>query len=525
MPRPPARDYPIGDYLARARATAPGRTAVVSVPEHRALTYAELDEVTDRVGNALLGLGLRPGDRLACWLRTCLPYLELYLAAAKAGIAIVPVNERFLAAEAGYLLADADARMLAVDSALAPEVDRLGLDDGVRVVEVGGARIAGALPYERLREGAAGRPGPPPGVDDLMLLGYTSGTTGFPKGAEITHRGLLNINRSNALVYRLPMASVGLYTGSMSFTATVPAFILTHLFLAGTVVLGGTRDADAVTRQAAEHRADYLSVPPPMVDEYAAAFRRHPERIGTLSSVLQGAGKVPADKLVDLNESLSGRLVLGWGMTENSGGLATATSARDHARALAGEPELMETVGTAVPGTVVRAVGPGGAELPRDGTSVGELTIEGPALMAGYWRNEAASERALRGGVYHSGDLATVDPDGYVRIVDRRDDLIVSGGMNVYPSEVERVLRGLAGVADVAVVGVPHERWGQAVVAAVVPCAGSPRLGPDDVVGYCRSTLAGFKKPVRVLMVPELPRTVAGKVARPEVRKLFEETG
>jgi len=124
MPRPPARDYPIGDYLARARATAPGRTAVVSVPEHRALTYAELDEVTDRVGNALLGLGLRPGDRLACWLRTCLPYLELYLAAAKAGIAIVPVNERFLAAEAGYLLADADARMLAVDSALAPEVDR-----------------------------------------------------------------------------------------------------------------------------------------------------------------------------------------------------------------------------------------------------------------------------------------------------------------------------------------------------------------------------------------------------------------
>jgi fatty-acyl-CoA synthase len=519
------RDYPIGDYLARARATAPGRTAVVSVPEGRALTYAELDEVTDRVGNALLGLGLRPGDRLACWLRTGLPYLELYLAAAKVGIAIVPVNERFLAAEAGYLLADADARMLAVDSAFAAEVDRLGLDGRVRVVEVGGTLIAGGLPYERLREGAAVRSGPPPGVDDLMLLGYTSGTTGFPKGAEITHRGLLNINRSNALVYRLPMASVGLYTGSMSFTATVPAFILTHLFLAGTVVLGGTRDPDAVTAQVAEHRADYLSVPPPMVDEYAEAFRRHPDRISTLSSVLQGAGKVPADKLDGLNESLSGRLVLGWGMTENSGGLATATSARDHARALAGEPELMETVGTAVPGTVVRAVGPDGAELPPDGSTVGELTIEGPALMAGYWRNEAATALALRGGVYHSGDLGTVDADGYVRIVDRRDDLIVSGGMNVYPSEVERVLRGLAGVADVAVVGVPHQRWGQAVVAAVVPSPRPPRLGADDVVAYCRSTLAGFKKPVRVLLVPELPRTVAGKVARPEVRKLFEETG
>ena len=503
------RDYPIGDYLARARATAPARTAVVSVPEGRALTYAELDEVTDRVGSALLGLGLGPGHRLACWLRTGLPYLELYLAAAKVGVVVVPVNERFLAA----------------DSAFAAAVEQLGLDGGVRLVEVGGAEIPGALPYERLREGAAGRPGPPPGVDDLVLLGYTSGTTGFPKGAEITHRGLLNINRSNALAYRLPMASVGLYTGSMSFTATVPAFLLTHLFLAGTVVLGGSREPEVVTAQVAEHGANYLSVPPPMVDEYAAAFRRHPDRIRTLSSVLQGAGKVPADKLLGLNESLSGRLVLGWGMTENSGGLATATSARDHARALAGEPELLETVGTAVPGTVVRAVGPDGAELPRDGTSVGELTIEGPALMAGYWRNEAATARALRGGAYHSGDLGTVDADGYVRIVDRRDDLIVSGGMNVYPSEVERVLRDLAGVADVAVVGVPHERWGQAVVAAVVPSTRSPRLGEDDVVAYCRSTLAGFKKPVRVLLVPELPRTVAGKVARPEVRKLFEGTG
>jgi acyl-CoA synthetase (AMP-forming)/AMP-acid ligase II len=516
------RDYPLGDYLTRARATAPGRLAVVSVPERRTLTYAQLDEVTDRVANALLGLGLRRGDRLACWLRTGTAYLELYLGAAKAGVAIVPVNERFRATEAAYVLADCEARLLAADTAFAGEVEQLGLDAAVRVVEVGGNEIPGALPYERLREGAIGRPAAP-GVDDVMLLGYTSGTTGFPKGARITHRGLLNINRSNALVYRLPMASVGLYTGSMSFTATVPAFILTHLFLAGTVVLSGTRDPETVTAQVAEHGATYLSVPPPMVDEYAAAFRAHPDRLRTVVSVLQGAGKVPADQLVGLNESLSGRLVLGWGMTENSGGLATATSARDHARALAGEPELMETVGTAVPGAAVRAVGPDGAELPRDGSSVGELTIESPALMAGYWRDEAATARALRDGWYHSGDLGTIDPDGYVRIVDRRDDLIVSGGMNVYPSEVERVLRALPGVADVAVVGMPHERWGQAVVAAIVPNGGS--LGPDDVIAYCRSTLAGFKKPVRVLMVPELPRTVAGKVARPEVRKLFEGTG
>jgi fatty-acyl-CoA synthase len=518
------RDYPLGDYLTRARATAPGRAAVVSVPERRSLTYAQLDELTDRVANALLGLGLRPGDRLACWLRTGTPYLELHLAAAKAGLAIVPVNERFLAPEAGYVLADSDARMLAVDSAFAPAVDQLGLDAAVRVVEVGGTDIPGALPYERLREGGSGRPAAPD-VDDVMLLGYTSGTTGFPKGARITHRGLLNINRSNALVYRLPMASVGLYTGSMSFTATVPAFILTHLFLAGTVVLGGTRDPKRVTAQIAEHGATYLSVPPPMVQEYAAAFRMHPDQLRTVVSVLQGAGKVPADQLAGLNESLSGRLVLGWGMTENSGGLATATSARDHVRALAGETELMETVGTAVPGTVVKAVGPDGDELPRDGSSVGELAILGPALMAGYWRNEEATARALRDGWYHTGDLGTVDADGYVRIVDRRDDLIVSGGMNVYPSEIERVLRALPGVADVAVVGVPHERWGQVVAAAVVPSAPGPRLGPDDVVAYCRSRLAGFKKPTRVLMVPELPRTVAGKVARPAVRKLFEEQG
>jgi acyl-CoA synthetase (AMP-forming)/AMP-acid ligase II len=182
--------------------------------------------------------------------------------------------------------------------------------------------------------------------------------------------------------------------------------------------------------------------------------------------------------------------------------------------------DVFESVGRAVADAVVDVVDPDGNPLPHDGTSVGELIIRSAALMDGYWDNPDATARALRDGWYFSGDLGCMDPAGYVYVSDRRDDLIVSGGINVYPSEVENVLAGCPGVRDCAVVGAPHAKWGMTVVAVVVRESGSG-LTEEAVIDYCRQRMASYKKPTRVVFVEELPRTVSQKVRRRQLREML----
>jgi fatty-acyl-CoA synthase len=214
---------------------------------------------------------------------------------------------------------------------------------------------------------------------------------------------------------------------------------------------------------------------------------------------------------------IGSRLLEGWGMTEHSGGLAAATTERDYFGATSTSP-VFGSVGRPAFNVDVRVIGTDGHPAPADGDTVGELLIASPALMSGYWKNPEASRAALQNGWFHSGDLGTIDPDGYVHVTDRRNDLIVSGGMNVYPSELEHYIATLPGVRRVAVVGAPHPRWGQTVVAVVVadPAA---RLTEEIVIEYCRRGMASYKKPSRVLFVSQLPETTSRKVARQELRE------
>ena len=206
-------------------------------------------------------------------------------------------------------------------------------------------------------------------------------------------------------------------------------------------------------------------------------------------------------------------------MTENSGGLVTATTPSDVFSG-PGPSDPLRTVGRAVPEVEIRLVDAAGVALPHDGTTVGELVFSSPALMAGYWHHPIETAEVLRDGWYHSGDLGTIDPEGYVEIHERRSDLIVSGGMNVYPYEVEECISRLPGVAACAVVGLPHERWGQSVVAAVVRAPGSD-LDANAVIEHCQAYLASYKKPTRVIFVEDLPTTTSLKVSRQGVRDLL----
>ncbi len=507
----------VGDLVELSAFRDPGRVAIKLRDGSEQRTYGELHERTTRLANRLLELGLEPGERIALWMEDCIEYAELYLAAAKAGLIVAPINARFLAAEARFLLADCGAAALAWTPGLTEQVHALDPNERPRLtIGVRGAEGAENDLERLVREGSADSSPAGPEPDDVYILGYTSGTTGRPKGAMLTHRAVLAVGRQNNVSYRLAASTVFGLTGSMSFVAVVPAHVLCAIGIGATLVMMGRYDVPALIETIEREGITFVYVPSPLLAEFAAAAAAEPERIRTLHSVMHSASRAEPQVLRAVYEAIGDRLVEGWGMTEHCGGLATATTPDDYLKASEGDA-IFTTVGRPAIGVSVRVIDENGAELPHDGVAVGELALRSPAQTVGYWNLPEATAEALVDGWFRSGDLGTIDPDGYVTIADRRTDLIVSGGMNVYPSEVEQCIKELPGVRDAGVVGLPHERWGKAVVAAVVRAPD----GPDEeaVIEHCRSRLASFKKPNQVVFLADLPYTSTLKLARAQLRE------
>ena len=456
------------------------------------------------------------GDRVAIWLGNCLEYMETYLACAKAGLVVVQINIRHKSAEARFQLEDSGARLLVFCDAVAPYVDDLDLD--LVLVATGQERVGSTLGFEALLWAGADALLPEPGDDDLLLIGYTSGTTGFPKGAELTHRSVKTLGQTNAIVNRYALASTQVFGLSLSFTAGIPAHVLTHLFVGGTTVLLAEWDTERLLAAIEEHRATFTILPSPPIVEFCELATRHPSRLQSLVGLLHGSSKAPPEHLELIVNTIGPRLIEGWGMTENSGGLLTATTSADYAEP---RPGVFESVGTAAPDAVIRLVDDSGNLLAHDGHSVGQLVGHSSSLARGYWGNPTATQSTFRDGWYFTGDLGRIDPDGYAYIVDRRTDLIISGGMNIYPSELERVILTLPGVSECAVVAAPHPRWGQTPIAFVVTSGG---VTSDDVMQQCRHQLADYKKPAEVRLVPSLPHNTAGKILKHELRAAVAPT-
>jgi fatty-acyl-CoA synthase len=515
-----AKELVVGDLARLGARRSPDRVAV-RMREGRGVTYAELDQRTDRLANALLGIGLAPGDRVGAWMDDCVEYVELYLALAKAGLVMVPVNGRLRAGEAAHPLIDSDAKVLFFSPGIAGDVSELeGLEEGVAMVAVNGAEGPADHDYEALLGAGAASPPPAPEPGAVYIIGYTSGTTGRPKGAVLTHRSVLALARLNAISYHLPLYGTAALTGSMSFVATVPAHFITHLLLGGTLVIMGRWDIESLIATVEREHATFTYIPSPLIEDFAEAAARDRRPWASLESILHSASRAAPEKLQLLADVVGGRFVEGLGMTENSGGLITATT-RDDVEGETAAKNLFASAGRAVAESTVQLINPDGSPAPHDGDTVAELAIRSPALMSGYWNLPEATAEALVDGWYRTGDLASIDPAGYVYIAERRTDLIVSGGMNVYPTEVEEFIKTMAGVADVAVVGLPHKRWGQSVTAAVIPAPGA-ELDAETVIEFCRNGLASYKKPTSVRFFDDLPRTASLKLKRAEIRKQLE---
>lgn len=511
-----AQAITIADCVDRHARERPDAPALIE-PSGRTVDFSELERSSRALAAGLRQLGAQRGTRIATFVDDSAAYVELYIAAARIGAVMVPINTRLTAVEASVLIEDCDPLIVVWTGRHTPVMNEVPTAGRVSVVLDGDRSVPGSIAFEDLASTRCDDAEPAVvDADDPYIIGYTSGTTGRPKGAVLTHRTVRAIAESNTAAYRLPEYSVAALTGSMSFVATVPAHVLTHLRIGGAVVVLGPWTVASLLGAVEKYSVTFTYVPSPVIDEFVETVTASPERIATLHTVLHSASNAGPAKLRALYDAIGDRLVEGLGMTENSGGLVTATRVGDfEPTSHASEP--FQSVGRAVDGTRIDVLDENGTPIPHDGTSVGEIVVRSPALMTGYWNMPDATARSLVDGWYHTGDLGSMDAAGFVYVSDRRTDLIVSGGMNVYPSEVESTVAAHPAVAECAIVGAPHPRWGQSVVAVVVLVDGAD-LTLDELQEHCRKSLASYKKPTRLVVLDSLPRTASMKIKRNVVR-------
>ena len=452
-------------------------------------TFAELERWASRMAGDLVDRAA-PGDRVAVLSHNTPDVVAVIYAASMAGVVLVPLNLRLHPEEwtdqlerSGAVVVLGERDLLETSSTSIPAV---AWDE-----------------WHLAPDGTAERAGP-----ETAWIIFTSGTTGSPKGAVLTQKSLLAAITTTAA--GRPVADDDVYVFPFPLCHVAAYNVLLHHRAGRPVVLLERFDPAAVVDAVVRHHATSMSLAPTML----AALLDHPAvasaDLSSLRNVGYGASPITADLLERAMKALGCDFAQGYGMTELSGN-AVFLDAEHHRRAVAGEPELLAAAGRPGPGVELAIL---------DGAETGEIVVRAPQVFAGYWDDEAGTRAAFTpDGFFRTGDVGRIDENGLLSVVDRVKDMIVTGGENVASLEVERVLAAMPGVGQVAVVGVPDDRWGEAVCAVVVRDAGAT-ITAGDVVDHCRAHLASFKKPQHVVFVDDLPKNAAGKILKRELRDL-----
>ncbi len=490
-----------------------------AVQRGRRLTYGDAASASRRLAQGLIERGLAAGDRVAVVSRNSIEMVLLYFAAARAGVVPVPLNHRLAPPEWRYIIDDACARVLFAAGDYVDAIDglRAGLSSIERLVALDGAGRAG---WEDYREWMTAAPGDVSGRDvrpeDDVYQMYTSGTTGHPKGAVLTHRAVIANAAQIASACDGRPGERSLVVAPLFHAAAVPS-TFAPIFWGGSLVILNQFDPAEVVRLLDEERIGFAVLVPAVLRACLAVPGAMERRYPQLRLVYYGSSPIAEVTLRRAIAAFRCGFVQSYGMTEAAQSLTFLTPA-DHDRALAGTPDLLLAAGRPAAETEVRIVDAVDAPVP-DGT-VGEVMARGPQLMRGYWNLPEATAETLRGGWLHTGDAGVMDSEGYLYIRDRVKDMIVSGGENIYPREVEEVLSRHPAVLEVAVIGIPDERWGETVKAVVALREGMDATA-EQLIAFCRSRLGGFKLPRSVDLVQALPRNAAGKVLKRELRERY----
>ncbi|MBX2856715.1 MAG: malonyl-CoA synthase [Rhodobacteraceae bacterium] len=518
----PASEPPANLYAALAAGFPNPADLFAELPDGRFYRYQDVEEVSARFANVLTGMGVKPGDRVAAQTPKSIEALMLYLGAVRAGAVFLPLNTAYQPAEVAYFLKDAEPAVFVAAPDVAETLAPIAAEAGARLETLGvyhatmdaeeapkpeevGTLAVAALSAAAEFETVACE------ADDLAAILYTSGTTGRSKGAMLTHQNLL----SNALTLR----DYWRFTSSDVLIHALPIFHTHGLFVATNTVLAAQAamifqpkfDADAVID--ALPRATTMMGVPTFYTRLLSDDRLSQDLVRHIRLFVSGSAPLLAQTHHDFEARTGHRILERYGMTETN--MNTSNPYEGDRRG--------GTVGFPLPGVTLRVVdAQSGAELPQG--EIGVIEVKGPNVFQGYWRMpEKTNEEFRDDGFFITGDLGMVDADGYVSIVGRDKDLIISGGFNVYPKEVELAIDALPGVAESAVIGLPHADFGEGVAAVVVPEPGAA-VAAADVLSGVGDKLARFKQPKRVFIVDALPRNAMGKVTKAELRKTYADS-
>jgi acyl-CoA synthetase (AMP-forming)/AMP-acid ligase II len=508
----------IGDIARHNGRRYPRKTAVVC--DGTELTWAALDDRANRLATSLLARGLRPGDRVAVCSRNALEWPEIVFGLAKAGLVLVPLNARLAPSEAAYMLEDSTSRAAIVHTDQAATFGDVVRELDV-VVEIGGTTLG--TEYDAVLE--RGRPADPTPADlaphDIHFLLYTSGTTGRPKAVVHEHQAMMAQVLDTSIVTEARHEDV-LLAITPFFTAGGMVRTLAWLYLGQTMVVHTRFDPQQVLEEIERRRVTMTTFIPTMLLRILRELEEGPARdLSSLRRISYGSAATPPGLAREAMDRLGCDLQQRYGLTE-AGGQVTILSPTDHRAMVAGKPHLAESCGRETPQADIRIVDGGGAELPRG--EVGEIVIRADSTARGYWNRPAETEATFRPTGLWSGDLGRLDDEGYLYVVGRKTDMIVSGGFNVYPAELERVIGAHPDVDLVAVVGAPHPEWGETPVAVVVAHRGVDVGALETRLReLCRRELAGYKQPRAFAFREELPLTPAGKIMKREIQAVYQE--
>ncbi|HVL91370.1 MAG TPA: long-chain fatty acid--CoA ligase [Actinomycetota bacterium] len=497
------------DFVRATAQRLPDKPAVLF--QDLSITYRELDEEIDAVAAGLASLGVRPGDRVAVLVHNVPPFITAYYGVMRAGAVMVPINVMFTGEEIAHILTDSEARVVIAAEPFAPLVD--GVRHTAQMLEhlvVTGPRAPmGALTWGQFTTRSA----TPPKVDtkpgDLAVLGYTSGTTGKPKGAMLTHGNLLaNLDQMS----RVPLlqeaeTDVVLLVLPLFHIYALNVILGLTLKVGATAVLMERFDSVGSLEAIEKHKVTILFGAPPMFIAWVNTPGVERADLSSVRVAVSGAAALPAQVFEDFKRKTGVTIWEGYGLTETAPGV-TSNAMGDVAKA--------GSIGKALPGVEVRIIDEDGEDVEEG--DPGEIAVRGTNVFGGYWRQPEESKGVFtEDGWFRTGDIGYADQDGYIFLIDRKKDLVIVSGFNVYPREIENVLYRHPKVAECAAIGIPHPYTGEAVKALVVLKEGE-LASEEELLDFCRRSLARFKLPEVIEFVRELPHLPTGKVAKRTLR-------
>jgi long-chain acyl-CoA synthetase len=504
----------LADIVRRHGAARGDRVAIHF--EGQKITYGDLDRRTNQVANALIAAGIRPQARVAVLAKNAPAFFELWFGATKANAVLVPVNFRLAPPEIAFVVNDAQAELFFVGADFYPAVEKIAHELGSvrKIIALDGKHSRWPDYADWSGQGSAADPSLPIRGSDCAVQMYTSGTTGHPKGAQLSHANLLTLLPSALRQFG------SWHAGDVSLVC-MPLFhiggsgwALVGLYAGATNVLAREFDPPEILRLLAEFGVSKAFFVPAMILFLLQAPACARTDFSALELIVYGASPAPIELLRKALEMFGCGFAQVYGLTETTGAI-TYLPPEDHGGHAV---ERLKSCGKPMAGVEIRILDAAGRELAPG--EVGEVVTRTPQIMLGYWNLKDATKAAIRDGWFYTGDAGYLDRDGYLYIYDRVKDMIISGGENIYPAEVENALFGHPAIADVAVIGVPDAKWGEAVKAVVVKKPGA-EVSVEDLIAFARERIAGFKVPRSVDFVDVLPRNPSGKILKRELRKPY----